>query len=42
MTHNRRALGLYLGCGYEVEGLRRAALDIDGAVVDEYYMGLLL
>jgi ribosomal protein S18 acetylase RimI-like enzyme len=42
MTHNRRALVLYLGCGFEVEGLRRAAIDIDGTAVDEYYMGLLL
>ncbi|MEV0823747.1 GNAT family N-acetyltransferase [Nonomuraea rubra] len=42
MTHNQRALGLYLSCGYQVEGLRRSALDVDGRRVDEYYMGLLL
>ncbi|MEV0614618.1 GNAT family N-acetyltransferase [Nonomuraea sp. NPDC050404] len=42
MSHNRRALGLYLSCGYQVEGLRRSALDVDGHRVDEYYMGLLL
>ncbi|MGR6914203.1 N-acetyltransferase family protein [[Actinomadura] parvosata] len=42
MTHNLRALGLYLACGFQVEGLRRSALDVDGRRVDEYYMGLLL
>jgi RimJ/RimL family protein N-acetyltransferase len=42
MTDNLRALGLYLRCGFEVEGLRRRALDRDGAVIDEYYMGRLL
>jgi RimJ/RimL family protein N-acetyltransferase len=38
MTHNRRALNLYLACGFEVEGLRRDALTVGS----EYYMGLLL
>jgi RimJ/RimL family protein N-acetyltransferase len=42
MTHNRRALGLYLTCGFEVEGLRRSALVLDGTNTDEYYMGLIL
>lgn len=42
MAHNRAALGLYLSCGFQVEGLRRAALDLDGAAVDEYYLGRLL
>jgi ribosomal protein S18 acetylase RimI-like enzyme len=42
MSHNRRAIGLYLSCGYQVEGLRRHALHVDGEPVDEYYMGLLL
>lgn len=42
MTHNQRALGLYLRTGFVVEGLRRAALSVEGAEVDEYYMGLLL
>jgi RimJ/RimL family protein N-acetyltransferase len=42
MTHNQRALGLYLRTGFVVEGLRRSALSVDGAAVDEYYMGLLL
>jgi ribosomal protein S18 acetylase RimI-like enzyme len=42
MEHNRAALNLYLRCGFQVEGLRRAALDIGGAAAGEYYMGLLL
>jgi RimJ/RimL family protein N-acetyltransferase len=42
MTHNRAALALYTRCGFQVEGLRRGALRVDGADVDEYYMGLLL
>ncbi|MEV3919761.1 GNAT family N-acetyltransferase [Actinomadura coerulea] len=42
MEHNRRALALYLKCGFQVEGLRRAALDVQGHRINEYYMGLLL
>ncbi len=42
MTHNRRAFHLYLSVGFLVEGLRRAALEIEGGFADEYYMGLLL
>jgi RimJ/RimL family protein N-acetyltransferase len=42
MTHNRAALALYTRCGFQVEGLRRAALYVDGEQIDEYYMGLLL
>ncbi|MFI6323739.1 GNAT family N-acetyltransferase [Nonomuraea sp. NPDC050556] len=40
MCHNRKALNLYLSSGYQVEGLRRSALDVDGRRVDEYYMGV--
>ena len=42
MEHNRRALGLYLSRGFQVEGLRRTAVDQDGAAVNEYYLGRLL
>ncbi|WP_203990397.1 GNAT family N-acetyltransferase [Sphaerisporangium rufum] len=42
MEHNRRALGLYLSCGFQVEGLRRSALDVGDRRVNEYYLGLLL
>jgi len=42
ITGNLRALGLYLRCGFEVEGLRRQALVRGTVVTDEYYMGKLL
>ncbi|NDU77546.1 GNAT family N-acetyltransferase [Actinomadura sp. DSM 109109] len=42
MEHNHRALSLYLKNGFQVEGLRRAALEVQGHRIDQYYMGLLL
>jgi RimJ/RimL family protein N-acetyltransferase len=42
MTGNLRALGLYLRCGFQVEGLRRRALVRGTTVTGEYYMGKLL
>ena len=42
MTHNLRALNLYLSCGFELEGLRRNALVVGDRAVSEYYLGLLL
>lgn len=42
MTHNTRAVSLYQKCGFVIEGTRRHALMVDGAYVDEYYMGKLL
>src|SRR5262249_6051140 len=42
MEHNRAALALYLACGFQVEGRRRAAIDQDGTAITEYYMGRLL
>lgn len=41
-TTNQRALGVYLRAGFEVEGLRRHSLLVDGRFVDEYLMALLL
>ena len=41
MADNLRALGLYLGSGFLVEGLCRHPLTRDGTVIDEYYMGKL-
>ncbi|MGW0731892.1 N-acetyltransferase family protein [Streptomyces sp. NPDC002851] len=42
MEHNHRALALYLKCGFQIEGLRRDALIVQGESVSEYYMGALL
>ncbi len=41
MTHNTRALNLYLSCGFLLEGLRRDALQVGDRVVSEYYLGLV-
>ncbi|WP_165978245.1 GNAT family N-acetyltransferase [Actinomadura darangshiensis] len=42
MRHNQVALGLYEACGFEVEGVRRSSVRMDGGFVDEVYMGLVL
>lgn len=40
-TRNLRALGLYLRHGFQVEGVRRHSLLVDGSYVDEYLMSRL-
>jgi RimJ/RimL family protein N-acetyltransferase len=42
MVHNTRGVGLYKKMGFEVEGVKRDSLFVDGAYVDEYYMGKLI
>jgi RimJ/RimL family protein N-acetyltransferase len=42
MTHNERAIALYLKNGFEMEGTKRKSLVIDGQWVDEYYMSKIL
>jgi RimJ/RimL family protein N-acetyltransferase len=42
MTYNHAAIALYLGSGFQVEGLRLASIDHHGIPIDEYYMGLVL
>ena len=42
MATNERAFGLYCKLGYEVEGTRRAAMLVDGELVDELWMAKLL
>ena len=39
---NTVALDLYRSCGFEVEGRRRAAMLVEGELVDEFSMGLVL
>src|SRR5262249_3414463 len=39
---NPAALALYVDYGFQVEGLRRAAIDHVGLAANEYCMGLLL
>jgi RimJ/RimL family protein N-acetyltransferase len=42
MTHNQNAIKLYKKMGFEVEGIKRHSLIIDGEYVDEFYMAKLL
>ena len=42
MAHNTRAQALYKKVGFEQEGIKKAALIVDGENVDEYYMAKLL
>jgi RimJ/RimL family protein N-acetyltransferase len=42
MTDNPRAIALYKKMGFEIEGLKRRALRVDGLYVDEYVMARLL
>lgn len=42
MCHNERAVKLYISCGFEVEGIKRNSLKVDGQYTDEYYMSKLL
>ena len=42
MAHNQRARDLYQRVGFQVEGRRRECLVVDGRLVDELYMALLL
>lgn len=42
MCHNERAYNLYLSTGFEVEGVKRRSLKVDGQYVDEFYMAKLL
>jgi len=40
-TDHIRAIGLYLRCGFQVEGVRRSSMLVDGRYVDEYLMSVV-
>lgn len=42
MCHNERAVHLYQKMGFEIEGVKRDSLRVDGRYVDEYYMARIL
>lgn len=42
MAHNKAARALYTKMGYEVEGVKRHSICIDGEYIDEYMMSKLL
>lgn len=39
MVHNEAAVSLYKKMGFEIEGIKKKSLNIDGRYIDEYYMG---
>lgn len=41
IAENHKAIRLYLKCGYQIEGRRRSAAQIDGNLVDELHMAKL-
>ncbi|MDQ0258025.1 RimJ/RimL family protein N-acetyltransferase [Evansella vedderi] len=42
MKHNYKALQLYLKMGFEIEGVKRDSLKVNGEYVDEYYLSKLI
>jgi RimJ/RimL family protein N-acetyltransferase len=42
MTHNSVAVSLYKKMGFQIEGIRRHSLFLQGKFVDEYYMAKIL
>jgi RimJ/RimL family protein N-acetyltransferase len=42
MAHNQRGVGLYQKMGFEIEGIKRDSLLVDGSFVDEFYMSKLI
>lgn len=42
MTHNEAAVNIYKKTGFEIEGIRKCAMLVDGKYVDEYYMGKII
>jgi RimJ/RimL family protein N-acetyltransferase len=39
MVHNEAAVSLYKKMGFEIEGIKKKSLNIEGKYLDEYYMG---
>jgi len=42
MTHNERGIALYKKMGFEIEGLKRSSVFVNGVFVDEYLMSKLI
>lgn len=40
-TSHLRAIRVYLRCGFQIEGVRRSSLLVDGRYVDEYVMSVV-
>ncbi|WP_349410039.1 GNAT family protein [Pseudalkalibacillus sp. SCS-8] len=42
MKHNEAGVALYKKAGFEIEGVKRHSMKVDGEFVDEYYMAKLI
>jgi len=42
MTHNQAGIALYKKHGFEIEGVKRSSMFVNGAYVDEYYMAKII
>jgi RimJ/RimL family protein N-acetyltransferase len=42
MTHNERGIALYKKMGFEIEGIKKASIFVNGVYVDEYLMSKIL
>ncbi len=42
MSHNKRAIALYQKLGYQIEGLRKRSIRVQGEYIDELAMAKLL
>lgn len=42
MIHNRAGVALYQKSGFEIEGIRKNSLKVNGTYIDEYYMAKLI
>ncbi len=42
MAHNQAGIALYKKRGFEIEGVRRHSMFVDGNYIDEYYMAKIL
>ncbi len=42
MVHNEAGIALYKKAGFEIEGVKRHSMQVNGAYVDEFYMAKLI
>lgn len=42
MMNNRAGVGLYQKMGFNIEGIKKKSLKVDGKYIDEYYMAKLI
>ncbi|MGM7700620.1 GNAT family N-acetyltransferase [Pseudalkalibacillus sp. Hm43] len=42
MVHNEAGIALYNKAGYEIEGVKRHSMQVNGTYIDEYYMAKLI